>query len=196
MPEVANSGLTHRGLVLLGLMAAVVVVLWAVLRPSRQTPPEAAGKPDLPAALVCPIVGTFPASVPWSSVGRMDGVMPSAPGWQVRYNATVALARRGSPRLPFDILSEMLDEDRQMRNWRARLQDGREVPDEAAARRTVLAALKVFAEWHKHADAVKTVGADNPDLRKVYAAVEKLTHSPNQVVKMEATNVRLNLPKG
>jgi hypothetical protein len=197
MAQGANSGLTHRGLALLGVMAAVVVVVWATLfRQSRQTPPEATAKPDLPAALVCPMIGVFPASVPWSSVVRMDEMMPSAPGWGVRYNAVVALARRGSPDLPFDVLSEMLDEDRQMRNRRTRLQDGREVPNEAAARGIVLVALKVFAEWHKHANAVKAAGPDNPGLKRVYAAVEKLTHSPNNVVRMEAANVKLSLPKG
>jgi hypothetical protein len=77
-----------------------------------------------------------------------------------------------------------------MRNFRATLEDGRDVADESAARRTVLGALAAVAEWHKHADAVRAVGADNPDLQQVYRAIDKLTHSPNLVVRTEAEKTR------
>jgi hypothetical protein len=84
----------------------------------------------------------------------------------------------------------MLDEDRQMLNFRATLSDGHEVPDEGAARRIVLGALKALAEWEHHADAVKTVGANNPGLLQIQQAVERLTHSPNLVVRTEAEKTR------
>src|SRR5262249_19030968 len=77
------------------------------------------------------------------------GPVPSGPqsprGWQVRSNAVLSLARRGSPHVQdpeiWDTLREMLDEDQQLRNFRARLSDGREVPDQTAARLTVIDAL-------------------------------------------------------
>src|ERR1700736_1810414 len=90
-----DSGLMRRGLLLLGLMTVLaVVVLYVALRRPDQ---EVRAEPPLAAGL------------------------PSAPGWEIRYNATVALARRGSPQLPLGVLCEMLDEDRQMRNFRATL---------------------------------------------------------------------------
>ena len=70
------------------------------------------------------------------------------------------------------------------------LQDGREVADESAARRTVLAALGALTEWHRHAAAVQAVGADNPQLREVYQAIDRLTQSPNLVVRTEAEKTR------
>src|SRR5262249_41539129 len=117
----------------------------------------------------------------------------SAPGWDVRYNATVALARRGSPHVRLDVLAEMLDEQRQMRNFRHTLHDGRNVADEAAARRTVLNALKAVKEWHAHPEAVKAVGRDNPQLQMVHAAVDRLADSSNIVVQTEARKTRQSL---
>ena len=145
------------------------------------------------------LVGTpaagLPGSVSWAALGALGERLPSGRGWEIRYQAVEALARRGSERLPFDVLAEMLDEDLQMRNRPVRLKDGRVVPDESAARRTVLIGLKAVLEWHKHSDAVRAVGADNPGLQRVYAAVERLTHSPNRVVQTEAENTRLTLRK-
>jgi hypothetical protein len=194
MAQGSNSGLTQRGLLLFGLMTAAAFILWVVLwRTPEQTLPMEKRQPELIAALT-----TAPASlpaVPWGPLVQVSALLPSAPGWEIRYNATVTLARRGSPQLPLDILAEMLDEGQQMKNFRARLQDGREVPDETAARRTVLQALKAVLEWHKHASALRAVGPDHPGLQKVHAAIVRLTQSPNLVVKTEAENTRLALPK-
>ena len=52
-----------------------------------------------------------------------------------------------------------------------------------------------MVEWHKHSAAVKATPADNPGLQRIYAAVERLTHSPNRVVRTEAENTRLTLRK-
>jgi hypothetical protein len=192
----SNAPLARRGLLLLGMMTAIVIAVWAMLfRGTRQEIPTEKRDPGQLASLVASLASGLPG-VSWSALGQFGQTLPSAPGWEVRYNATIALARRGSTRVPFDLLAEMLDEDRQMKNFRARLQDGREVPDEAAARRTVLNALKAFAEWHKHPQAVQAVGPSDPGLRRVYAAIDNLTHSPNLVVRTEAENTRLSLRKG
>ncbi len=192
----SGSPLARRGLLLLGMMTAIVIAVWVMLlRGTRQEIPTEKRDPAPLAALVAsPVSGL--TGVSWVALGQVGQTLPSAPGWEVRYNAAIALARRGSTHVPFDLLAEMLDEDRQMKNFRARLQDGREVPDEAAARRTVLATLKALGEWHKHARAVQAVGPSGPGLQHVYEAIDKLTRSPNLVVRTEAENTRLSLKKG
>src|SRR5262245_45480754 len=126
----SGSGLVGRGLMLLGVLLVVVYLFWTLLvRGPQQELPTETRRPEVVAALVVAPATAFPAAVPWPSLGKTAELLPSARGWKVRYNATITLARRGSPEVPFDILAEMLDESLQMRNFRARLQNGREVPD-------------------------------------------------------------------
>jgi hypothetical protein len=118
-------------------------------------------------------------------------VKPSPKGWQIRYNANLALAVKGSKQVRLDLLREMLDEQKQLKNFRVRLQSGQEVPDETGARRTVLNTLKAIAEWHQKLDVVKALGADNQALAKVYGAIDDLAqNSPNIVVRQEAERTR------
>lgn len=77
----------------------------------------------------------------------------SEPGWLIRYNAAAALARRGSADVPWKVLDEMLDEKQQLKNFPVKLSDGKTVSDEAAARATVITALKALGEWHKKSPA-------------------------------------------
>ena len=70
---------------------------------------------------------------------------PKSPaGWEVRYNATVALARRGSDKVKdegvWDNLTEMLDEGQQLRNFRREAADGKEVSEAGSAHLTVITA--------------------------------------------------------
>jgi hypothetical protein len=192
-----GSGLAQRGLLLLALMAAVAVAVWVMIwRGTRQELPTEIQRPEVAAALVA-APGPGLSGFPWGAMAQVVQTLPSARGWEVRYNATLTLARRGLPSLPLGTLAEMLDEDRQMKNFRARLQDGRDVPDEAAARRTVLNALRAFADWHKHKNnPAGAVGASSPGLQRVYAAIDKLRHSPNLVVQTEAKNTWLSVGKG
>lgn len=106
----------------------------------------------------------------------------SSPGWEIRYNATLALAQRGSARLRLGLLEEMLDEDQLRGNIRTKLSDGREVPNEGAVQETVIAALKATAELHRKNPTLPLPG--------VSAAVEKLEQSPNLVVRTEAKKTR------
>jgi hypothetical protein len=46
------------------------------------------------------------------------------------------------------------------------------------------------SEWHRHADAVRAVGPDSPQLKRLHGAVDKLTRSPNLVVRTEAEKTR------
>jgi hypothetical protein len=189
-----ESGLWKRGLVLFALLAALAgVVLYALFgQPGQEVPKEA-----LRLEPVVLVIGTssapLPAVLPWAGLYHLGDMLPSTKGWEIRYNATLALARRGSPHVRLDVLREMLDETRQLRNFRTQLQDGRDVPDETAARRTVVNALQAFRQWYKHKDAVEAVGSDNLDLQLIKAAIAKLAEDPNPVVRAEARETQLTV---
>lgn len=96
---------------------------------------------------------------------------------EIRKNATAALARRGSDRADLALLREMLDEDRQVRDYRPGRKDNPNAgPD--AARAIVLSTLKAVAELH----------AKNPrrDLAPLVPAIEELTRNPVGSVRDEA----------
>ena len=116
---------------------------------------------------------------------------PSAPGWEVRYNASLALVRRGSDHVKdeqvWENLNEMLDEEQQLRNFRVKNKDGSEVSDEPAARMTVISALQAIDELHNR--------RPDMDLSGLKPAIEKLTSSSNVAVRTEATRTKLLLEK-
>jgi hypothetical protein len=185
-----ESGLAQRGFLLLGLMLAIVALVGFVLfRPKPHPPIEDEQDAELVAMGVPNPGAGFPGEINWGAAAVLGKHLPSSPGWMVRYNATLTLARRGSTQTPFAILAEMLDEDRQKRNFRVRLADGKEVADESAARRTVFDTLEAFGEWQKHKEAVQAAG-NNPDLQRVYAAIDKLTQSPDETLRKEAESVK------
>ena len=192
----ADSGLMRRGLLLLAGMTALagVVLFIALRRPAQEMPAERPHPEWLALLGAAPQTG-FPANVAWGSLPPLATAMPSAPGWEIRYNAALALARRGSAQLPLGLMREMLDEQQQMRNFRAVLADGRQVADETAARETVLSALKALTQWHQLAPAV-TTERNNPALKEVYQAVDRLTQSANLVVRTEAEKTRQALKQG
>lgn len=81
---------------------------------------------------------------------------------------------------------EMLDEDKQLANWRTRIdektgkefEDAKAPPDPAAARNTVDTALKAIVELHEKRPEL--------DLSSLKPAIEKLTSSENKVLEQEA----------
>jgi hypothetical protein len=107
----------------------------------------------------------------------------------VRYNAALALAHRGSSAIqdpvPWESLLEMLDEQQQMRNFTTRLGDGREVPDETAARLTVIGALKAVQTLHRANHSL--------DLSALGEPIARLNQSGNAAVRTEAEKTRLTL---
>jgi hypothetical protein len=186
----------QRGLLLLVLVGTVAGTVLVIMlrRAGRAEPTHATRIETLAPFLVVPQTG-FPATVTWASLVKLGEALPSAPGWEIRYTATRVLALRGSAKIPLDILCEMLNESRQLRNFQTKLANGKIIADEAAAQQEVLIALKAVAEWHGHADAVKAVGPDNAELQKVYSAVEKLKSSSNNVVRTRAQETYLSLGK-
>jgi hypothetical protein len=113
----------------------------------------------------------------------------SAAGWEVRYNAVLALARRGSPHVKdpevWDMLLEMLDEDQQLRNFRTKTDDGREVVDDNGARTAVIGALQAVQDLHRK--------QPQTDLSGIKPAIEKLEHGANPTVALQAKQALLAL---
>lgn len=116
---------------------------------------------------------------------------PSAPskagGWEIKYTATVALARRGSDLVKghFDTLEEMLDEEQQQANCKVRGNDGRELVNEPAATSNVTTALKALVELHRRKPDL--------DLSKFNPAIQKLLDSKNPLLRNEAEKTRTAL---
>lgn len=108
-------------------------------------------------------------------------------GWEIKYTATVALARRGSDLVKdhFETLAEMLDEEQQQANCKVRGRDGRDIVNEQAATSNVTTALKALAELHRRRPEM--------DLTKFNPAIEKLTQSANPVLRTEAEKARAAL---
>jgi hypothetical protein len=183
-----DSGLARRGLFLLVLVGGIVAVVLTILfkRPAQTLPTESKQPEPFIAGLVLP-GAAFPASFSWPALAKLGETLPSAAGWEVRYNAAASLARLGSSNTPWPVLAEMLDEQQQMRNFRVRLETGKVVPDEAAARLTVISALKAVKQWHEKQSGQVTLGAEQV---AVHEAVERLVASPIVEVKKQAEEAR------
>jgi hypothetical protein len=104
------------------------------------------------------------------------------PGAEVRYNATVALARRGSNRVRLALLDEMLDEDGLKSTFRITSKDGKESADEAKVWLTMTSALRAVAELHHK----------NPrlDLTELRTKIDALADHPNPSLRTEAKNAQ------
>lgn len=182
-----DKGLVWRGLILLGGIGVIVAAVLAIVLYRPQTPPPLAEAPPIEhiPAVALPHVGGFPSGISWFALQKLGETMPSTPGWDIRYNAAAALARRGSDKVPWDLIREMLDEKQQMRNNRVRLKDGRDVYDEASARATMIGALKAIAAWHdkRKDDARREVPSA---LRDLYPIVDKLAQSEFGELRLQA----------
>jgi hypothetical protein len=110
-------------------------------------------------------------------------------GREIRYQATEALARRGSllTTKHFATLAEMLDEAEQNRFFRLKLQDGRDVPDEPTILKTIAGALKALAALHQKQPSV--------DLSEFYRAIDELKPSSNPALRSEAQRARASLDR-
>src|SRR5262245_57937639 len=110
----------------------------------------------------------------------------SRPGWEVRYNAVIALARLGSERIKdeeaWEALQEMLDEDQQLRNFKHQLPDKREVSEAGSAHATVITTMQAIGELHRRKPDL--------DLSGLKPAIQKLTQSRNLAVNTEAKRIQ------
>jgi hypothetical protein len=112
----------------------------------------------------------------------------SGDGWEIRYTAAIALARRGSDKLndPHvrDLFLEMLDEQQQLRNARETV-NGREVTDLAKAHGTTFAALDALSEYHRRNKSA--------DLAPFKPAIDKITTSSNAWLANKAKTLQQEL---
>jgi hypothetical protein len=125
-----------------------------------------------------------------SAMARFLGDKPDGPralarppGFRVRANATVALARRGSPRVDVAVLQQMLDPD--LLRQRFVLQDRKtrqESPDEALVANTLVTALKAIAELHRKRPEMKLSG--------LRPRIDHLAEDANPDVQTEARQTR------
>ncbi len=170
-----QSWMARYGLLLGGLVALVALVAIPLLL--RQ------------------LSGTTPTAV-------ATNVEPSKPGWEIRYNATLALARRGSDKVKqrLDVFEEMLNEEQQLRNF-TKLPADRHRPDEPARREvvtdaagaytTVLTALKALVDCY-HQNPKLNLCREDPKLDE---ALDRLAHSSNPAVRSEVERTRQELAK-
>jgi len=180
-----DKGLVLRGFFLLAVIGVIVTVVMSILFMRPQPTPQVTIAPE---NLVPLLVAGCPEGTPYGIAFAMADQLPSTPGWHIRYNAAMTLARRGSAAAPWPVVREMLDESQQMRNARTRLPDGASVIDEAVARAYMIAALKALAAWHEKQGAKREAPTE---LREIYPLVDKLAESPIAELKTQAEKARV-----
>jgi hypothetical protein len=101
-------------------------------------------------------------------------------GLEIRYQATAALARRGSKQIDgrLDTLREMLDADHIGAVFRTRVKD-QDVPDQTAIQATVTLALSSLVVLHRKRPDL--------DLSRMYPALDKLLDNPAFADEARAT---------
>jgi len=106
--------------------------------------------------------------------------------WEIRYQAAVALARRGSARVPLAMLRDMLDESQLLKTLRRKLKGGKEEANTADAHATLVNTLRAVVVLH-HKDPAR-------DLSSLYPAVERLAQASDNVdVRKEADKTLIAL---
>ncbi|HEV3084694.1 MAG TPA: hypothetical protein VGY66_33335 [Gemmataceae bacterium] len=100
------------------------------------------------------------------------------PGMTISFNATVALAHRGSDRVRLGVLRKMLNEPYLRENLLLRSKDGQEKADESLIAKVMEAALQAIAELHRK--------RPERSLSDLYAAIEEVTQSSNAALRVEA----------
>jgi hypothetical protein len=111
-----------------------------------------------------------------------------SPGFRVRANATVALARRGSARVDLGILQEMLDPDLLRKRFVVRQRkSGEEQPDETLVAGTLVNALKATTELHHKRPEM--------NLARLRPGIDRLAEDANAAVQAEARQSREALDK-
>jgi hypothetical protein len=107
-----------------------------------------------------------------------DESITRSPGSTIRFNANIALARRGSVHVRLDLLKVMLDESALSENFRLRTKDGRDLPDEEVIANTLDATLRAIDALHRLRPQLNLSG-----LRENLNALAK---SPNMALRVEA----------
>jgi hypothetical protein len=111
-----------------------------------------------------------------------DKVLCRNPGLDVRINATIALARRGSPKTPVGNLGDMLDADTLRRAFILKRRDGGEQPHETKVAKVIEDTLK----------AVEKLLEQQPDydLSPLRQTIDRLAGSDKKEIREEAIKVK------
>jgi hypothetical protein len=116
-------------------------------------------------------------------------VYTQPPELNVKLNATIALARRGSDFVSTGRLAEMLDQDKLRKQFLDEdVTTENPKPDEAAVVQTVVNTLKAIGDLHKQRPEKITAA--------IRAAVDKLKSNSNSAVKKEAEQTALAIGSG
>jgi hypothetical protein len=107
------------------------------------------------------------------------------PGLTISFNATVALAHRGSDLVRLGVLRKMLNEPYLRENLLLRTKDGKVKADDSLIAKTMEAALQALAELHRQ--------RPERNLSDLYPAIEEVTHSSNAALRVEANRTLQSL---
>lgn len=118
---------------------------------------------------------------------KTEEAITKVPGLKIRYNATVALARRGSDQARVNVLREMLDEPLQRQYFVLKRKNGEEAPDEPTIRVTIATALQAAAELHRL--------RPDRDLSSLHTVIDDIAHSKNPALQAEAARTLKALRK-
>ena len=99
-------------------------------------------------------------------------------GFNVQANATIALARRGSPRVSLGLLQEMLDPERLGAIFVLKYRDGSQKPNAALVSLTLTDTLRAVARLHQQRPSIK--------LDRLVPLIDELAKSDNVTVRTEA----------
>jgi hypothetical protein len=106
-------------------------------------------------------------------------------GFEIRVNANIALARRGSPQVRLDLFETMLEPEGLRKTLVLVKKDGGEVPNEAMVVQTVVHSLKALEVLHKRRPEM--------DLSALRPAVLDLSASDNASIRSEAETVLVSM---
>ena len=102
------------------------------------------------------------------------------PGYEVQVNANVALARRGSPLVRFDLLAQTLDPEALSKIFLLQTPDGKEVPHETLVSVTLFSTLRAVAELSKRRPEYRA------RIDALVPKIEALASGDNREVSAEA----------
>ena len=111
------------------------------------------------------------------------------PGYEVQVNANIALARRGSPLVRFDLLEEMLDPEALSKVFLLQTPDGKEVSNET------LVSVTLFGTLHALSELSKLRPEYRAKVEALLPKVEALASGGNREVSAEAKKT-LGIVKG
>ncbi len=117
--------------------------------------------------------------IPRVEESSKEKTLTKTPGLQIRFNAALALAHRGSPKVRLGILQDMLDESALRTNFLIEQPGGVQMPDEQVISQIMEFALKALVQLHKRQPKM--------DLSSFTPTLDTLAKNGNIAIRAEAT---------